>query len=393
MSRRMTPEDRGREPVPDRSRPGDKPVHASPRPGDKGRGGVPRGLRRALRLALLLTLPLAASGCGLIKPGLDPKAQEVHDLWFIILWLAIPVFVFVWGMLAIVIIRFRRRRGDESEPVQTRGSNGALVTFFAAPLAIVILLLSFGEVTVNRVDAVAPHPAERLVVTGSQWQWSARYAKEGITVSGKTASATSNGEPLVMAVPLGRSVQVTLMSTDVMHGFWVPGMLYMRNAVPGHPNVFTFTPTRAGIYPGQCTQFCGLWHSKMRLVMEVLTPARFAAWVAQQKQAQSATGSCKPTGSSITLTAQHIQWNTKCIAAVAGKPIQITIINKDAGIAHNFAIWVSSALKKRLYQTANVNGPASMSFTAPALPAGKYYFQCDIHGPAMSGTLIIGNPG
>ena len=101
-----------------------------------------------------------------MKTGLDPKAQEVHDLWFIILWLAIPVFVFVWGMLAIVIVRYRRRRGDESEPVQTRGNNGALVTFFAAPLAIVILLLSFGEVTVNRVNAIAPHPAERLVVTG-----------------------------------------------------------------------------------------------------------------------------------------------------------------------------------------------------------------------------------
>jgi len=382
MAHRMISEDKGREPVPNGSRPG---------------GQAPRtahgSLRRALRLALLLTLPLAASGCGLVKTGLDPKAQEVHDLWFIILWLAIPVFVFVWGMLAIVIIRFRRRRGDDSEPVQTRGNNGALVTFFAAPLAIVILLLSFGEVTVNRVDAVAPHPAERLVVTGSQWQWSARYAKEGITVSGKTATATTNGEPLVMAVPLGRSVQVTLMSTDVMHGFFVPGMLYMRNAVPGHPNVFTFTPTRAGIYHGQCTQFCGLWHSKMTLVLEVLKPARFAAWVNQQKKATSAGGSCKPTGSSVTLIAQHIAWDKKCIAAVAGKPIQITIINKDAGIAHNFAIWVSSALKKRLYQTANVNGPATMTFTAPALPAGKYYFQCDIHGPAMSGTLIIGNPG
>src|SRR5262245_24194008 len=112
----MTPEDRGREPAPDGSRPGGnglKPVvHASPRPGDKGRGSVPRGPRRALHLALLLMLPLAASGCGLVKTGLDPKAQEVHDLWFIILWLAIPVFVFVWGMLAIVIFRYRRRRGD-----------------------------------------------------------------------------------------------------------------------------------------------------------------------------------------------------------------------------------------------------------------------------------------
>src|SRR6266496_1163263 len=351
--------------------------------------GSPRHLLRpALLLALLLLL---TTGCGLVKPGLDPKAQEVHGLWYIILWLAIPVFVFVWGMLAIVIIRYRRRRGDESEPVQNPGNNGPLVTFFAAPLAIIILLLAFGEVTVNKVDAIAPHPAERLVVTGSQWQWSARYLKEGLSVSGKTATETTNGKPLTMAVPLGRSVQVTLESTDVMHGFFVPGMLYMKNALPGHPNVFTFTPTRAGTYPGQCTQFCGLWHSKMRLVLKVLPQAKFQAWVNQQKQAQSKAGSCTPTGSSITLTAQHITWDKSCIAAVAGQPIRITIINKDAGIAHNFAIWVSSALKKRLYQTPNINGPATRTFTGPALPAGKYYFQCDVHGPAMSGTLIIGN--
>jgi cytochrome c oxidase subunit 2 len=373
MSHRMTQEDKGREPVPDGSRPGDQ--------------------RRALRPALLLALPLVTTGCGLVQTGLDAKAQEVHRLWFIILWLALPVFLFVWGMLAIVIIRYRRRRGDESEPVQNAGKNGALVTFFAVPLGIIILLLSFGEVTVNKVDHIDPRPAERLVVTGSQWQWSARYAREGISVSGKTATETTNGKPLVMAVPLGRSVEVTLESTDVMHGFFIPGMLFMRNAVPGHPNVFTFTPTRAGTYHGQCTQFCGLWHSKMTLVLEVLPQAKFQAWVNLQKKAQSKAGSCTPTGSSITLTAQHIQWDKTCIAAVAGQPIKITIINKDAGIAHNFAIWVNSSLKKRLFQTGNMSGPATKTYTAPALPAGKYYFQCDVHGPAMSGTLIIGNAG
>ena len=373
MSHTMTQEDKGREPVPDGSWPGDQ--------------------RRALRLALLLALPLVTTGCGLVQTGLDAKAQEVHRLWFIILWLALPVFVFVWGMLAIVIIRYRRRRGDDSEPVQNAGKNGALVTFFAVPLGIIILLLSFGEVTVNKVDHIDPRPAERLVVTGSQWQWSARYAREGISVSGKTATETTNGKPLVMAVPLGRSVEVTLESTDVMHGFFIPGMLFMRNAVPGHPNVFTFTPTRAGAYHGQCTQFCGLWHSKMTLVLEVLPQAKFQAWVNLQKKAQSKAGSCTPTGSSITLTAQHIQWDKTCIAAVAGQPIKITIINKDAGIAHNFAIWVNSSLKKRLFQTGNMSGPATKTYTAPALPAGKYYFQCDVHGPAMSGTLIIGNAG
>jgi cytochrome c oxidase subunit 2 len=370
------------------------PHTMSPGPKDKDREHVHGSLRRRLPCtALLLTLLLVTTGCGMVQPGLSAKAQDVHGLFYIILWLALPVFLFVWGMLIIGVIRFRRRRGDETEPVQNPGNNTALVTFFAGPLAIIIALLAVGEVTVNRVDHIDPRPAERLVVTGSQWQWSARYVKEGLSVSGKTASESTPGKPLTMALPVGRPAQITLESTDVIHGFYVPAMLFMKNAVPGHPNMFTFTPTRAGTYRGQCTQFCGLWHSKMTLVLKILPQAQFQAWVKQQQQAQSKGGSCTPSGSSITLTAQHISWDKTCIAAVAGKPIRITIINKDAGVAHNFAIWVSSNLKHRLFQTPNVSGPATKTFTGPALKPGKYYFQCDVHGPAMSGTLVIGKPG
>src|SRR6266568_3489979 len=163
-------------------------------------------------------------------------------------------------------------------PGETRGHPAALTTFFVAPLAIIVALLAVGEVTVNRVDHIDPHPVERLVVTGSQWQWSARYVKEGLSVS--------------------RSAQITLESSDVIHGFFVPGMLFMKNAVPGHPNTFTFTPTKPGTYLGQCTQFCGLWHSKMTLVLKVLPAPQFQTWVTQQRQGQSKGGSCAPKGSS-----------------------------------------------------------------------------------------------
>jgi cytochrome c oxidase subunit II len=353
-----------------------------------------RRYRRALQLALLPALLLVTSGCGMVKPGISAKAQDTHWLYAYIFWLAVPVFLFVEGMLVFSIIRFRsRRQDDDSEPVQTRGHNTAYAAFFAVPLAIIVGLLTVGETTLSNVDNQEPHPVEHLIVTGSQWQWSARYVKEGVSLSGKTASESSPGKPLVMALPVGRTSQISLESADVIHGFYVPDLLFMKNAVPGHPNTITITPTKTGTYKGQCTQFCGLWHSKMTLVMEVLTPAKFQAWMQRQQQAQAKSGSCTATGSSITLAAQHITWDKSCIAAVAGKPIQVTINNKDAGVAHNFAIWQDSSLKKRLYQTPNITGPATKTFTAPALPPGKYYFQCDVHGPAMSGTLIIGKPG
>ncbi len=349
-----------------------------------------RRRRRALQVALMLALVLATSACGTVKPGISAKSDDTHWLFSYIFWLALPVFLFVEGMLVLGVIRYRRRRNDESEPVQGYGSNRVLATFFAGPLAIVIALLAVGETTAATVDHIAPRPAERLVVDGSQWQWSVRYLKEGVALSGKSPTDTSPGKPLTMALPAGKTTEIRLTSDDVIHGFYVQNLLFMKNAVPGHLNIITVTPTKPGTYQGQCTQFCGLWHSKMRLILKVLPPAKFQAWMKKQQAAQAKTGSCSPTGSSITLTAHHITWDKSCIAAVAGQPIKVTIINKDGGIAHNFAIWQSSKLKHRIYVTPDVTGPATKTFTAPALKPGKYYFQCDIHGPAMSGTLVIG---
>ncbi len=330
-----------------------------------------------------MTFLLLTSGC--VQAGISQKSDHVHGLFYIILWLALPVFLFVEGMLLVSVIRYRKRRGDESEPVQDPGNNKALAMFFAGPLAVIIALLAVGEVAVATVDHNAPHPGERLVINAFQWEWSANYVNEGITVTGKTFK-----KEMTMELPVGTPTRIDLRSTDVIHEFYVPHLLFMKNAVPGHPNVFTITPTKLGTYHGQCAQFCGLGHPRMTFVMKVVPRAQFHAWVNKQKQAATQGGACKPTGSSIALVAHQISWDRTCVAVLAGRPFRITIKNEDAGIAHNFAIWDSPKTKHRLYLTPNLTGPVTKTFTGPALKPGKYYFQCDIHGPAMAGTLIVG---
>lgn len=344
------------------------------------------GSSRMLRLAGLLVPVLLASGC--VKQGISPKAHEVHNLFYIILWLALPVFVFVEGMLLISVVRFRKRRGDDAEPPQYGGRTRVLYAFFAGPLVIVIILLAFGETTLAKVDKVADHPAEHLVVTGFQWAWQAEYTNEKFTVAGKTL-----GKPMLMELPVGQQTEITLKSQDVIHEFYVPDLLFMRNAVPGHPNTFTVKPTEVGTYKAQCAQYCGLWHAQMKFTVKVVPAQEFKAWVHKQQaaaKAAAAKSACAPTGSTVTLTAHNISWDTNCIGVLAGKPFKITIVNKDDGVDHNFAIWQSSSLKKQLFATPNVTGPSTKTFTVPALPAGKYYFQCNVHGPAMSGTLVVG---
>jgi cytochrome c oxidase subunit II len=342
------------------------------------------GLAHMLRVGAFLVPLLILSGC--VPAGISAKSSDVHRLFYIILWLALPVFVFVEGMLLYSIIRYRKRRGDESSPPQIPGNNRALAAFFAGPLAVIIALLVVGEVAEAKVDRNDRHPTERVVVNGFQWAWSANYVNESFTVTGKTLK-----KPLTMELPVGKPTRIQLRSNDVIHEFYVPHVLYMKNAIPGHPNTITITPRKVGTYAGRCAQFCGLWHSQMTFVVKVVPVAEFHAWVDQQKNAGpgGAGGACQPMGSSLALAARQISWDKSCLAAVARKPFQITIKNEDNGIAHNFAIWDSPAMKHQLYISSDLTGPATRTFTVPPLPPGKYYFQCDIHGPAMAGSLIV----
>ena len=369
----MTPEATGAAPA----------VGRSTTPGKEVVG--PRKVLPVLAVGLPLVL---CSGC--IKTGISPKAHEVHTLFYVILWLALPVFIFVEGMLLICVLRFRKRRGDEEEPSQEDANKKVLYAFFAGPLAIVVVLLVYGETTAAKVDHLDPNPTEHLVVTGFQWAWQAQYTKEDFTVTGKTL-----GAPMAMELPLNEVTQVTLKATDVIHEFYVPDLLFMRNAVPGHPNTFTLKPTKLGTYPGQCAQYCGLWHEQMKFTVKVVPRAEFDKWIHQrQKQAKqlAAKAACTSNGSEVQLTAHNIAWDKTCIAVVAGKPFKVEIRNLDNDVAHDFGIWKSSALKKELFATKPFTGPAEKSYTAPPLPPGTYYFQCDVHGPAMSGTLIVGDP-
>lgn len=329
---------------------------------------------------------LTSSGC--VKAGISSKARDTHALFYIILWLALPVFLFVEGMLVVCLVKFRRKRGDDTEPVQDYGRTSALVAFFAGPLVVVVILLAFGESTLAKVDHIDPTPAQKITVTGFQWEWSASYP-QGFTVSGKTRESD-----MVMELPVNETTTITLKSQDVIHEFYVPDLLYMKNAVPGHPNTFSIRPDKIGTYHGQCAQYCGLWHAQMRFVVKVVSAADYQAWTKQQKHASAkaaakAKSGCGTPEDDFTITAHNIQWDKSCIAVEAGKPIKVTIVNKDAGVAHNFAVWQSSKLKKRFFVTPDVTGVATKTFTLPALPAGTYYFQCDVHGPAMSGTFEV----
>jgi cytochrome c oxidase subunit 2 len=337
-----------------------------------------RRIRAGLACLGLAPLLLLLTNCA--KQGISPQGQDVHQLYVIILILAAPIFIGVEAALIWCIVRYRKRSDDPAP--QTVGGSRSLGVFFVIPAVIVALLFPLGETTLLRIGRTEP-PQVQIRVEGFQWQWTFLYLQEGIFVSGKTLV-----RPAEMVVPVDEPVRITLTSRDVIHSFFVPDLLFKRDAIPGRTSTFEFTPTELGTYPAQCAEFCGLWHSKMTFDVKVVSSLDYQVWIKQQRKA-AASITCKPNGTTLSLVAHNISWNQFCLAVPANTPFIVNINNQDAGIEHNFAIYDSFFQKTTYFTGPKVTGPATISLNPDPLPPGRYYFQCDVHGPAMSGAFVV----
>jgi cytochrome c oxidase subunit II len=338
-------------------------------------------LGRVIKLALPAVFLAGLTSCA--EQGISPQGEDVHNLYVVIMILALPVFLAVELLLIWCVVRYRRRGNDDEAPPQTVGSGRTLGVFFAIPVVIVAILFPFGETTLLNINKTTA-PQVRIHVEGFQWEWTFTYLTEGIFVTGKTLV-----QPAEMVLPVDEPVEITLTSRDVIHSFFVPELLFKRDAIPGRTSTFQFTPTVLGTFPAQCAEFCGLYHSKMTFDVKVVSSLDYQAWVDQQRKAAQGI-TCNPTnGSTVDMVAHNIQWNTICVAVPAGAPFTVSIDNEDVGIDHNFAIYDSFFQKQTYFQSPHVTGPATETFNVGQLPPGHYYFQCDIHGPSMSGAFIV----
>ena len=146
----------------------------------------------------------------------------------------------------------------------------------ALPVVVLTALLVWGLV-LTRALVPPPDPqALRLRVSGEQWWWRVTYLDR--VPSGDAPMQTANE----IVIPTGRSIEIELVSPDVIHSFWVPRLSGKTDAIPGIVNRLAFTATRAGVYRGYCAEYCGGPHAHMGLRVIAVPPDRYARWRAAQ---------------------------------------------------------------------------------------------------------------
>jgi cytochrome c oxidase subunit II len=215
----------------------------------------------------------------IFAPASTP-ASDIYGLSLFVLAITGGIFVVVAGLLVYVIIRFRDKgdKDDYHEPAQIYGSIQIELAWTVIPvLIVVVLFLTTARMIFAIQDAPKPPDALDVSVVGHQFWWEFRYPKLGIVTANELhvpLSSDSQPEPTYLK----------LLSSDVVHSFWVPQLAGKTDLIPNHVNITWINPQHPGLYVGQCAQFCGVEHAKMLLRVYVDTPAQFAAWVKNQQE-------------------------------------------------------------------------------------------------------------
>jgi cytochrome c oxidase subunit 2 len=106
-------------------------------------------------------------------------------------------------------------------------------------------------------------------------------------------------------VPIGRAVQLTLISQDVFHSFSIPAFRVKREAIPGRYTTVWFEATAPGTYHLFCTQYCGTEHSHMIGDVVVMTPEDFKKWLASSTSGASLAQNGERLFASLSCAACH----------------------------------------------------------------------------------------
>lgn len=228
-------------------------------------------MKRLAPLMALLVLVLSACGredLSALNPQ-GPVAQEQLGLMKISILIMSIVVVVVFAISIYVLIKFRRRKGDEKIPKQVEGSHKLEVIWTVIPI---ILLVILAIPTLKTVFSLSKDYSEdpnalQVIVTAHQYWWEFEYPELGI----KTAQE--------LVIPTDRVISIEAKTADVLHSFWIPSLAGKIDTNPdGNVNRMYFEAPKAGVYQGKCAELCGPSHGLMDFKVKAVEPSSFDRW-------------------------------------------------------------------------------------------------------------------
>jgi len=191
-------------------------------------------------------------------------AQMVDSAFNLYYWISVFFFVLITALIVIFIAKYMRKRPDQMAESQMTHNTFLETLWTAVPLVLVMWFFVIGMQGYLKMR-IPPGNAMVVNVTGQKWSWSYRYPQGFVTDT--------------LVVPVNQPVKLVMTSTDVIHSFYIAAFRQKADVVPNRYHSLWFQATKPGIYPVQCTQYCGTNHSYMWSSVKVVDAPTYAAWL------------------------------------------------------------------------------------------------------------------
>lgn len=237
------------------------------------------------------------------QPAASPGMEAIE--WFDVytLYFIVPITLFVLGLLAYVVIRFRAKANPV--PSKTTHNTAIEVVWTLLPVAILVAIAIPSFQLLTRQLTLPEEPALTIKATGYQWYWGYEYQDDsGISfearpigseeIAGSKEAALAEREQLgktdlsqypnllavdnEVVVPVGKVIRVLVTAGDVIHNFAMPAFGLKMDGYPGRNNETYFQPMKEGLYYGQCSELCGKYHAYMPIGIRVVSEADYNTW-------------------------------------------------------------------------------------------------------------------
>lgn len=241
-----------------------------------------------------------------LQAPVTPVMEKLFNLHHGLLILIFVISIFVLCLLAYTCIRFSAK----NNPVPSKTTHNTMLEFIWIALPVLILGAIFvPSLRIHYFMDKAPKAEMTVKVVGYQWYWGYEYPDQGDLsyeshifpdptkkLSRAEELEMLKGEPRLLTVdnplvvPVDTEIKVLVTASDVIHSWAVPAFGVKMDAIPGRVNETWFKATQTGIFRGQCSQLCGIWHGFMPVVVKVVSKEDFARWLEEKKKSASLGG-------------------------------------------------------------------------------------------------------
>jgi cytochrome c oxidase subunit 2 len=206
------------------------------------------------------------------------SAHNLDALFIFLLAVCGAVTLLIFVLIFVFVIKYRH---GKHKAVPIEGSTSLEIAWSLIPLGIFMIFFGWGA-SIYFKEAMPPKDSMEIFVVGKQWMWKVQHP-DGVR------------EIDQLHVPAYRDIRLTMISQDVIHGFYIPAFRIKADVLPGRYTTTWFHATKPGVYHLFCSQYCGTMHSGMIGDIVVMEPAEYAAWL----QSGGGEGSLASTGQKI----------------------------------------------------------------------------------------------